>query len=294
MNDSNDFSIEKCEALAQTYFQNIQLVYEFAENHKHTIMSVISKPDTNYRDDCIKGLWSRIYFWLYSLSRLNATRDFQAFGSANRAILEITIDLVLLHQDKSNSSGWKMYWWSRSEKLQGAEQVIKFFIEANIDIPNIYTEQQNFIKREQPMISHMRKMLWNGKHPKRWTGNRYLSEDVKNADVFWGGKFLEVLNKTLLEYFQTEYKKMNWYVHSGVASFWDLPKESFPIISAFFLKGCSDFASLSTQIVIKDFGLSEHLPNYKQELEKLEFESLESYIRNMEMRFSEDLVNHSK
>lgn len=290
MNNSDNFTFERCEAFAQTNFQNLQLIFNFAEKHKDSITSVFPKPDTRERDICIKGLWSRAYLWLYSLNRLKETKDFQTFGSANRALLEIAIDLSLLHQDKTNSSGWKMRQWSLSEKLQGAEQIVKFYSEQNVDIPDTYSEQQEFIKWEKEHILEMRKVLWNGKHPLRWTGNRYLSEDVKNADAFLGKRFSEVLGKPLLEYFQTEYKRMNWYVHSGVASFWNLPKEFFPNLSAFFLKGCADFAFLSTQIVLRDLGLSEHLPEYKQCLDDLEIKKMDSYLKNMESEMSGDLT----
>ncbi len=291
MNDSDDFSIEKCEALAQANVQNVQLIFNFAEKHKDSIISIFPKPDSRERDICIKGLWSRAYFWLCSLNRLNETKDFQAFGSANRALLEISIDLSLLHQDKTNVSGWKMRQWSLSEKLQGAEQIVKFYTDQNITVPDTYSEQQEFIQFNKSHILAMRNRFWNGNHPQRWTGNRYLSQDVKNADTFLGKTFSEVLGKTLLEYFQTEYKKMNWYVHSGVASFWNLPKEFFPTLSACFLKGCADFAFISTQIVLKDFGLSEHLPDYKQGIENLELKKMDSYLRYMESEMLSDFTN---
>ncbi len=86
---------------------------------------------------------------------------------------------------------------------------------------------------------------------------------------------------------------MNWYVHSGVASFWNLPKDFFPTLSDFFLKGCADFGFVSTQLVLKDFGLSEHLPNYKQHLEDLEFKKMEVHFRNMESEIAENSISFS-
>lgn len=149
-------------------------------------------------------------FWLYSLSRLNATRDFQAFGSANRALLEITVDLALLHQDKSNSSGWKMWWWNLSEKLKGAEQIINFFSEKNVAVPSLYTEQQNFIDKEKPMILRMRNSLWNGKHPNRWSGRSNFFDDLVEADKFLGNSVTKILNVSLTEYYRTRFRKMSW------------------------------------------------------------------------------------
>ena len=292
MNDSDNLSLEKSQSFAQANFQNIQLVYNFAEKHKNSITSVFPKPANRHRDVCVKGLWSRVFFWLNTLNRLDQTRDFQAFGSANRALLEIAVDLSLLHQDKTNSSGWKMWWWSESEKLQGAEQIVRFFTEQSLDIPDVYSEQQEFIKRKKTHVVEMRSILWNGKHPKRWTGNGNLFDDLVIADTFLGNTASEILGKSLTEYYRTEYKKMNWYIHSGVASFWDMPKEAFPLFSGFFLKGCADLAILSTQIAMKDFGLSEHLPNYRQELEDLGFERMESYTENLEIKIPDNQINY--
>ena len=286
MKKAGKFSIEECEAFAQSNFQNLQLVYNFVEKYKNAITSVLPKPEVGFRDTCIKGLWSRIYFWLFSLNRLNATKDFQAFASANRALLEITVDLSLLHKDSTNSSGWKMHWWGLSEKLKAAEQIVKYFTEQDLEVPNEYSEQKDFIDREKANVLHMRKILWNDKHPNRWTGNGNLFDDLVVADKFLGDSVIELLKMSLTQYYRTEYRKMNWYVHSGVASFWNLPKEAFPLFSAFFLKSCADFAFLSTQIVIKDFGLNAHLPNYLQEVENLNLDRLVTLFQNIESDIS--------
>ena len=185
-----------------------------------------------------------------------------------------------------------MWWWSLSEKLQGAEQIVRFFAEQNLEVPDTYSEQQDFIKREKIHVLEMRNLLWNGKHPKRWTGNGNLFDDLVIADKFLEKTASDILGKSLTEYYRTEYKKMNWHIHSGVASFWDMPKETFPLFSGFFLKGCADFAILSTQIVMKDVGLSEHLPDYKQELENLELEKMETFVKNLEIKISDSMTNY--
>ena len=287
MENPDKMSIENCESFAQANFQYMQLVYRFLETHKNSITYVLPKPELGHRDTCIKGLWSRIYFWLHSLNRLNEIKDFQAYGSANRALLEFTVDLALLHKDKTNSTGWKMWWWNLSEKLKGAEQIVRFFTENKLPIPDTYSEQQKFIENKRGHILEMRDLLWGGKHPRRWSGNGNLFDDLVIADEFLGNKVIEILDKSLTEYYRTQYKKMNWHVHSGVSSFWNLPKESFPLFSGFFLKGCADLAMLSTQIVLKDFGLNEHLPNYEKELENLNLDRMDSFVQNLNISIPE-------
>ena len=47
---------------------------------------------------------------------------------------------------------------------------------------------------------------------------------------------------------------MNWYIHSGTASFWNVPSEAFDLVVGLALRDCADLAMLSTIIVLRDFG----------------------------------------
>ncbi len=280
MNDLQNISFDEASDFCEAKFQSVEIVLNFAEKHKDSIYSVFSlgsvnNPTNPHREMSIEGLWYRVYCWLQSLQKLNSARDFQAFATANRALFEITVDLAILHNDKTNSSGWRLWNWNLSEKLRSAKNLTEYFVKNKIDVPDIYAEQIEFIRREEDSILHMRKMLWastknpDGRHPQRWTGNPNLFEELHNVDSILGQSVIELFDMPLAQYYRTEYAKMNWFIHSGVSSFWKMPQDAFPTISAFFLEGCANFGLLATHIVLKDLGLTEHLPNYYEELNNL-------------------------
>jgi len=72
-----------------------------------------------------------------------------------------------------------------------------------------------------------------------------------------------------VEYYRTEYPKMNWRIHSGVAAFWNQPPQAFNLVSGFAFKWCADFSMLSTKIVLSDFEFNEVLDDLRQEWENL-------------------------
>jgi hypothetical protein len=291
MDDIDKPAFEKATDFCEAKFQSAEIVFNFAGNHLDAINSVFPRNEFGFRDSCVKGLWYRAYSWLESLTKLNSPKDYQAFAAANRGLFEITVDLALLYDDKTNSSGWKMWWWNLSEKLVGAEILVAYFNEQSIEIPDVYSEQQEFIKREKDSILHMRSQLWNTvKHPKRWSNNGSLFDELKNVDRILETSILKLFGMSLTQYYRTEYRRMNWYIHSGVSSFWNLPAEAYPTLSAFLLDGCANFGLLSTHIVLKDFGLAEHLPNYYEQLQKLETAKLQTQINYLDKWVSDEIA----
>jgi hypothetical protein len=269
-------TIEQTKAFATGLYQGTQVVADYMKDRWPTINAVMTKADTGYRDACIKGLWSRAHAWMQTLVKLNDPLDFQAISVANRALLEITVDLILLHKDKTNGSGWKMHWWGESQKMKSSEQIIRYYQQNGLDVPEQFDAQVEFVRDSKSSIDIMRTALWPNKrdpnqprHPKRWTGNPTLFEDIELADAFYGQQVKADLGSTLVEYYRTEYAKMNWRIHSGVAAFWNQPPEAFNLVAGFGFKWCADFGMLCTKIVLLDFGFGEVLDDLRQEWENL-------------------------
>jgi hypothetical protein len=101
-------------------------------------------------------------------------------------LLEITVDLILLHQDKTNSTGSRMHWWGESQKMKSAEQIINYYKNIGMPVPDEYQGQIDFVRDSKGSVDHMRIALSPNKkdpakavHPQRWTGNPTLFEDVR-------------------------------------------------------------------------------------------------------------------
>jgi hypothetical protein len=278
MNKDNDFySKEQNESFAETWFKYFDSIFQFADKHKTSIMAVQAREAFLHRDNCIKLLWFRIFSWLKSVKALNSSVHFQALGAANRALFELTVDIALLYLDKTTTSGWKMYYWSLSEKLDGSEKLINFFDGDINKLPDEYIAYKEYFLNEEHSVKLMRKSLgWttqkkpDGFHPKHWSGKNSFFDNLPEIDRNLHTEINKLFGKSLLEYYRTEYKKMSWQLHSGVNNSWKIPEEAFPVFTAFFLKDCANFGLLATHLVLKDFMLADHLPNYIDELKDID------------------------
>jgi hypothetical protein len=272
----NEPTIEETKAFATGLYQGAQVVSDYVKERWRLVEGVLPRSETGHRDACMKGLYGRVLAWMQTIVKLNDPLDFQALSIANRALLEITVDLILLHGDKTNSSGWRMHWWGESQKLKSAEQIINYYHANSLPVPDEYEAQVNFVRDSKASLDHMRRALWPNKkdpakatHSSRWTGNPTLFEDIVTADKYYGTEVKADLGSTLVEYYRAEYPKMNWHIHSGVASFWNQPPQAYNLVSGFAFKWSSDFGMLCAKIVLSDFGFNEVLDDLGQEWENL-------------------------
>jgi len=133
----NEPTIEQTKAFATGLYQGAQVVADYVKERWRLIEGVLPKSQTGHRDACMKGLYARVLAWMQTIVKLNDPLDFQALSIANRALLEITVDLILLHQDKTNSSGWRMHWWGESQKMKSAEQIIRYYESNGLPVPEL-------------------------------------------------------------------------------------------------------------------------------------------------------------
>jgi hypothetical protein len=268
--------LEDTTAFATGLYQGVQVVADYMKDKSPLIENVFCKPHTGYRDACIKALWLRARAWMQSLEVLNHAKHVQAISMANRALLEITVDLLLLHHDKTNSSGWKMFQWGISERMRAAEQTVNFYAERELPIPDRYAPLERFYLAEKRIVDDYRIRLWPDRknpekpvHPARWTGSSDLSVDIEEADRLYGPEIESNLGIRLLEYYRTEYRKMNWQIHSGIAGVWNCDPEAFEIIAGISLKWAADLGMLCTKIALMDFGYQYAIEGLRKEWENV-------------------------
>ena len=253
---NRDQELKIAEAHANAMFAGIQLYREYMKKCEPMIMSVIPRPALKHRDGAIQAVWIRAYAWMQSLELLNHTKHIQAISAGNRSLLEFANDLVLLHTDPTNNSGWKMHHLAFSERLKAAEQLVDFYGAGNV--PSVHSEAESFIQREKTSIDDMRRTLWPnpknpGKavHPDRWTG-RDLFRDAEAADAAYGVQIKASLGMSLTEYYRTEYRRMNWLIHSTMAGVTNLDSIYYSTAVVLALKWCQELAMFCTQITLKD------------------------------------------
>lgn len=269
MFDQNE--TDEAHKIAEKGFQNVEIVCNFIEDrYKNSISGIQVRPAFQVRDDALIGLWFRCFSWVKSLSRLNQETDFQPITTANRSLLEILVDMILLHNDKTNDLAETLFWWHQSEKLKAAELKIAFEKKNKKNV-DVYCE--DFIRREENEIKAKRKSIWGGddnKHPnyKRWT-KRDLAADVRKADEIYSAEINKVLGSSLEEFYETKYRMMNWNIHSGISSFWQYSPAKFSYDNFFYMWDSASFSVLCTRILMSDLRLDKTIPDYEKLYEDL-------------------------
>jgi hypothetical protein len=178
-----------------------------------------------------------------------------------------------------------MYHLSFSERLKAAEQLVDFYGVGNV--PPVHSEAEAFIVREKASIEGMRCHLWpsrkdpgKGIHPERWT-NRNLFDDVEAADAIYGDQIQASLGMSLAEYYRTEYRRMNWLIHSTMAGVTNLDRIYYSNAAGLALKWCQDLAMFCTRITLRDQQFHDAIDDLNAQWRELRDERARNYERLM-------------
>jgi hypothetical protein len=264
---------EECLSYSNAIFQGIPIVNQYIKERVMPLLAGLTNPQE--REARLLGLYQRAFLWMRSLEKLSAPQDFQAIVTGNRALFEVTVDMILVAEGGPSYAPERMHWWEQSAKLKAAEAIIRYYSEAGLNVPNIYQFQQDFIMRNKTIVEQQRQALWNRpSHPERWT-NSSLEVDARRADEFRSDDVQEELESSLLEFYQTQIRRMHLSVHgSGLANERYLDREGFYIMAGLSYKWSTDFALFCTKLILREYGFSEHLPELADEWRHLKAERL--------------------
>jgi hypothetical protein len=281
-------NIERAKDFFVGHLRGVSIVANYMKDSDNNVLDVLIRPTC--RETYMHGLFLRAAFWMLTLEKLNTPRDVQAIQSCTRSLLEITTDMILLHNDKTKTSIRMMLYWDRSQKLHAGETMVEYYKKRNLPIPDVIEDVAEFVQNKKARIQKKRLALWNTiRHPSRWTGNRSLLADVIEADRQYGSAISADLKMTLEEYYETEYRRLNWFVHgSGLTGIMKLEPEIYYSICGVAFKWCSDMAMLCTKIIFTDYGLVDHLPGLKDKWLNLELSRGLAYMDQVKTPISQD------
>lgn len=232
------------------------------------------------KDMCIRQIplfWSyiRVHYWMSSLAKMNSVKDIQSVCTGTRSLLELAVDMVLLHRDPTDESALKIGAWAQSAQLKYLKQSHDFTRRRDAT-PATVPYDSHFIQHHQTNIEETRKRLWPSKsqtsrHPERWTGRRSLLEDVREADRVLAEEIRRFVRGGLEEFYECNYRRLNWFVHgSGYTGY-----SYYPYLTQVLYLTCSTghddcvyLGLLCSHIYLKeiDFSPNEQRPNPVHEL----------------------------
>jgi hypothetical protein len=242
------------------------------------------------RDNCLWGLFLRATAMMSSVSRLQQPIDFQLLAAANRGLIEILVDMILIHHDKTQASAKLMRRWEDSAILRMGQTTKEYFKKKKLPIPETYKPRAVFMLTHGRRVQRSRRRLWVNKkgktyHPMRWT-NRDLGTDTKKADELHGTK--------LEEMYRTEYQRLCAHVHgSGLMFLRELPDTAYNSLAGLSYLSCADLAMECAKIICNDYGFTIALDELSKEWHTIKENRKELIVHGVEW-FRDKLENVKK
>jgi Family of unknown function (DUF5677) len=273
--------METIDAGTDGYYAGLKIVTEYMEKCWNNFP--FSNSQTQQRDTCIKTLYGRAILAMRSLEKLDSPSFMQTILAVYRSLFEVTVDLILIHYDKSTLSAEKMLVWAESEAIRGFEEIVEFYQQRGLAIPEKFRNRELSYKTQKIHIDELRKKYWplndptKAKHPTRWTWDKDRHKkhetnflwEIKQADELHGDKVKEEMDTSLEEIYFTDYRYLSWFVHSNVSSVWNRPPEYYHLECGQAFKKCAELGMLCTEITLNDFGLAAHNEDLKETLKKI-------------------------
>lgn len=244
-------------ALATALFHKSKLISENLRRIQDAVDTVHALNPSDLRTVTFYGLFLRSRALTETLEKFDEPKHFQSLAHAERTLIEILTDMVLLYHSSKDSVSEVIFAWEESYKLKSAEKNVDAIEAGKIPKNGYYPIQKQFILTEKSRIDALR--LSHGwinkkgqpKHPNgRWSKKK-LEQDVVKAyelDQHLG----------LLEIFIANYTRLNWYTHgSGLTGIRSLDEQSF--LSAFALshKACGELSIQAGKMILKEYGFFE-------------------------------------
>jgi hypothetical protein len=240
--------------VAAALYAECRLVSEFIANDVRLWLLAPGVPSG--ADAVVLGQFLRIDAWLRTLKKCDEPGDFQAVISATRALLEATIDLVLLASNPMVNAQL-IQDWEDSARLKSAMALTAYYAKQKIQ-PQPEDEHATIMEfgaHNQVRITAVRQSNnWienskNGpkpKHPDRWTGNN-LSRDAQQADAVYPEFGFE-------RFYETRYRELCWNTHgSGLAGARGVSADLFPFIGGRAFRECADLAEHAARVTLRHF-----------------------------------------
>ena len=249
--------------LAGSYLALLEAIDLFTQEFVHPLTT--SLLTLSQRQKAILGLYYRSIGFCRTAIELRSAIHQQTLTSAERSVIELYVDMELIHRDVVENAIEKFDAFTDVQKLKAARRIDQFFA-ANPGLdqnPSRATAHRAFIKNNANRIEAAVEKLWGvdkkGKlnTPEHWSGQNLIDRS-------------KPLGKDVAYLVVKDYDRRNFAIHTGVAGILNISKENFEALCAFALNVIGDCMLAELHVLGKELKLVGAIGNYTEILDELD------------------------
>lgn len=249
--------------LAGSYCCLLEAIDIFTQDLVNKVTTGLLNPSP--RETVLIGFYYRSLGYCRTAIELKSVVHQQSLTSAERSVVELYVDMELIHRNVVADGVEKAIAFADVQKLKAAHRMDDFFA-ANPGLdsnPSKAATHRDFIAKNQARIEKDIERLW-GKNakgqlikPEHWSGMDLITRATK-------------LDKDIEYLVVKDYDRRNFYVHTGLAGVLNRDKGAFESLCAFALHLIADCMLGELRILGKEFQLEKVINEYDKALQEIE------------------------
>ena len=211
------------------------------------------------RQKVILGLYYRSVGFCRTAIELKSVIHQQSLTSAERSVVELYLDMELVHRDAIPDAVTKVIAFADWQKLKAARRKIAFYTKyPDLDrTPSKATVHREFLANHEQRIVDQAAALWGPKaKPEHWSGINLIERGERL------GKDVEYL-------VMKDYDRRNFYVHTGLTGVFNMSKQNFAQLCMFALTMIGECMLKELPILGAELKLSEAISGYDETVKNL-------------------------
>jgi hypothetical protein len=243
--------------LAGSYLSLLETIDIFTRESVHPVTTGLLA--LTPRETVVLGLYYRSLGFCRTAIELKSVIHQQSLTSAERSVIELYIDMELVHRNAIPDAIEKFNAFTDYQKLKAARRMDAFFAEnpaldAN---PSKATVHREFITKNVVRIGADVARLWGANaRPEHWSGLNLVDRSKK-------------LDKNAEYLVIKDYDRRNFSVHTGLAGVVNLSPAAFESMCAFALNLIGDCMLSELHILGKELRLDDAIPHYQETLDEI-------------------------
>jgi hypothetical protein len=248
--------------LAKSYYCGIEACDVFSKKLLNPVFATQLSPSE--REKTILLHYYRIMAYCRSLLVLNNAIHFQSVASATRSILEIYLDMEILHRDLFADGVTRVAAFMEAQKLKAARKILKFFADNPMLDPSLspIDVQREYVKNNEVRIDAQTESLWGlDKRQKPKTLEHWTELDLKSRAVKLGKQFELLVNEG--------YDQRNFLIHTGLTGVSGLNSTDLTCLCALSYKTAHECLLGTFTVVVSELRLNAALQAFHEQREQL-------------------------